>query len=87
MSSGEACNCVQRRVSLAARRWRVLQRRCNHSAFNGYRYTPSRHSSILCLFCGASWRTSAKYVDRLSNLSTEEESAFCRGEGTDHGPA
>jgi hypothetical protein len=45
--------------------WRVRQYKCNHSAFNGYRYTPSDYSSIHCLECGRAWRTKAKYVDEI----------------------
>lgn len=42
--------------------WIVLQRRQNHSAFNGYHYTPSAWSSIFCTRCRANWRTKARYV-------------------------
>ncbi|GAA3085622.1 hypothetical protein GCM10020000_88090 [Streptomyces olivoverticillatus] len=47
--------------------WVVLQRRCNHSAFNGYRRTPSAYSRVLCTApgCAAAWRTKAAYVDDL----------------------
>ena len=49
--------------------WVVLQRRCNHSAFNGYRWTPSDYSDVQCVAeqggCGARWRTKAAYVDQL----------------------
>lgn len=47
--------------------WRVMQYKCNHSAFNGYRYTPSDYSSINCTKCGACWRTKAAYVGGLKH--------------------
>lgn len=37
----------------------VMQRLCNHSAFNGYRWTPSKYSEVHCLDCGRMWRTKA----------------------------
>lgn len=43
----------------------VLDFRCNHSAFNGYRWTPSDYSAIGCEACGSRWRTKAAYVDEL----------------------
>ncbi len=49
-------------------RWVVLLRRCNYSAFNGYRYTPRAYSTVMCPECDHSWRTRAAYVDRLPDL-------------------
>lgn len=65
MSGGNACQCAEREKPLRERAWVVLQRWCNHSAFNGYRYTPSEWSALMCRECHASWRTKAKYVDEL----------------------
>jgi hypothetical protein len=48
-------------------KWKVMQRYCNHSAFNGYRETPSAYSSVTCTGCGRVWRTKAKYVDQLGD--------------------
>lgn len=47
--------------------WVVLQRKCNFSAFNGYRRTRSAYSSVECQApgCGRVWRTKAAYVDGL----------------------
>jgi len=47
--------------------WAVIQRKCNYSAFNGYRYTPSDYSAVKCFApgCGSVWRTKAAYVDEL----------------------
>lgn len=49
MSGGVACCCSERKEPLGdpldstqnrpARLWRVMQRQCNHSAFNGRHYT------------------------------------------------
>lgn len=47
--------------------WRVRQRGCNHSAFNGRRYTPSDYSEVTCLRCNGSWRTKASYVVELQD--------------------
>lgn len=44
-------------------RWRVVHRRCNYSAFNGYRRTSSRYSLLVCLTCERRWRTAAGYVE------------------------
>lgn len=45
--------------------WVVVHRKCNFSAFSGYRYTPSDYSLVLCGTCGRRWRTKAAYVDTL----------------------
>lgn len=47
--------------------WAVLSRRCNYSAFNGYRRTPSAYSDVICPVtgCESIWRTKADYVDTL----------------------
>lgn len=45
--------------------WYVTQRRCNHSAFNGYHRTRSDYSETKCGECGRRWRTKAAYVDDL----------------------
>jgi hypothetical protein len=45
--------------------WEVVVRNANHSAFNGYRRTPSAYSLVRCPACGRSWRTKARYVDTL----------------------
>ncbi len=78
MSGGTACHCAEREEPLRqvgnrpARMWRILQYRCNHSAFNGYRDTPSEWSSLFCLRCHAVWRTKAAYADALP-LATPED--------------
>lgn len=80
MSGGAACQCSEKSEPLTqpagsnrpARLWRVLQRRCNHSAFNGYHRTPSEYSTIQCLRCGAAWRTKADYVWRLPDRAEDE---------------
>ena len=62
MSAGWACRCPK-----PDRQWEVTQRRCNHSTFNGSRWTPSRYSEVRCRGCRSIWRTTAAYVDRLPN--------------------
>jgi hypothetical protein len=52
--------------------WRVVQLRCNHSLFNGGRYTPSAYSEVRCIICGARWRTKAAYVDSLKLVTSAQ---------------
>lgn len=80
MSGGRSCKCSERDEPLTAaaganrpaRLWRVIQRRCNHSAFNGYHHTSSDYSSISCLRCGSHWRTKSGYVADLLDLADDE---------------
>lgn len=65
MSGGPICKCPEAQKPVKERRWRVLQYKCNHSKFNGRRYTPSDYSEVQCQGCTAIWRTAAKYVDDL----------------------
>lgn len=65
MSGGTACRCDNPR-------WKVLQRRHNNSAFNGYHYTPSQYSSIFCMSCNAHWRSKGDYIDRLPDASNQD---------------
>lgn len=53
-------------------RWRVRQRRSHNSAFAGYRETPSSYSGLVCLRCGATWRTKAAYVDQVADVAKGE---------------
>ena len=48
--------------------WVVVNYRCNYSAFNGYKRTPSAYSEVKCETCGHRWRTKADYVHRLRRL-------------------
>lgn len=56
-------------------RWAVIVRNGNYSAFNGYRFTPSDYSSVVCLprrdGCGAVWRTNARYVATLDDVPSD----------------
>jgi hypothetical protein len=58
--------------------WRITQYKCNHSAFNGYHYTPSDYSAIICLKCRQRWRTTAAYVGGLSGV-TDKDLGITRG--------
>lgn len=69
MSQGTSCKCGEHKKPPAQRRWVVLQRYCNYSAFSGYRYTPSDYSCLQCHVCGTVWRTKAAYVSTLPNGS------------------
>lgn len=61
MSQGTFCRDPKRHRG----RWYVVQFRCNHSAFNGGRRTPSAYSEVVCPECPTVWRTKAKYVDDI----------------------
>jgi hypothetical protein len=69
MSGGNACRDPAHRPL-----WRVTQRHCNHSAFNGYHYTPSAWSSVVCTApgCTGCWRTKAAYVYELPDYIAEK---------------
>ena len=60
MSSGTACRDRDHRPH-----WVVTARRCNYSAFNGYRCTYSDYSEVRCPIDQLRWRTRAAYVDTL----------------------
>ncbi len=74
MSMGKACACKDRDQN-RERRWRVTQRQCNHSKFNGGHHTPSAWSEVVCLVCLARWRTKAGYVYDLKDDEGEYRSA------------
>lgn len=71
MSAGMACQIHDREW------WYVIARRVNHSAFSGYRATPSAYSEVVCghpspvhrktgaAYEGSRWRTKAAYVNTL----------------------
>lgn len=67
MSQGLCCSCPESKKPLADRRWIVIQRNANASAFNGYRLTYSDYSAVQCHACGHVWRTKAAYVTDLKN--------------------
>jgi hypothetical protein len=52
--------------------WRVVDRNCNYSAFNGYHRTWSDYSRVLCMKCWHTWRTKARYVAGLPDQSEAE---------------
>lgn len=73
MSAHVPCRCPDR-AKARATTWRVTQRNCNHSAFNGYRMTPSEWSCVVCTApdCPGIWRTKARYVDELPDAKRGE---------------
>lgn len=73
MSGGDACQCPERKKPVKERNWVVRQYMCNHSAFNGYHYTPSDWSSINCRECRHVWRTKAAYVFQLEHVPYGED--------------
>lgn len=70
-AGGNGCKCHGPHC-LRMAKWVVVQRLCNFSAFNGYKYQASDYSGVRCLRCGQFWRTKAKYVYRLRNATGEE---------------
>lgn len=73
MSQGISCKChSHKQPSWRETYWRVVQLLCNFSAFNGYHETASDYSGLRCLYCGAFWRTKAKYVHTLKQATREE---------------
>jgi hypothetical protein len=54
------------------RRWVVVQRCRNYSAFSGYHFTPSDWSHVHCKVCGANGRTKAKYVEFLRDAKDRD---------------
>ena len=55
--------------------WYVVERNCNYSAFNGYKWTWSPYSQVRCATCGRSWRTKAAYVRALPDTPPDKECA------------
>jgi hypothetical protein len=84
MSGGVPCRCNERREPIAVpaganrpgRLWRVVDYKCNYSAFNGYHRTGSDYSSVRCIRCGAIWRTTAGYVEALAPIKDAERVMF-----------
>jgi hypothetical protein len=71
MSAHIKCTCGRKRgdhTDLVA-----TARRCNYSAFNGYHFTPSRYSTVICIRfgCHGTWRSKEKYVDSLPDATKD----------------
>lgn len=73
MSSGRSCSCKTTPKSERMKHWAVLQRNCNHSAFNGYKWTFSQYSSITCYKCKHVWRTKSDYVHTLPDYDRSKD--------------
>lgn len=65
MSMSFHCHCAERKKPIQERAWEVTHRQHNHSAFNGYHWTASAYSEVVCLNCNAFGRTKARYVSLL----------------------
>lgn len=57
----------------------VIARHGNSSAFNGYHWTPSDYSHVLCLDTKLHWRTKAQYVETLPDINPEQERKWLHG--------
>ena len=80
MSQSFSCKCTERQKPVKQRNWRVLARRQNKSAFNGYKATPSAYSHIVCLTCGCQGRTKADYVYELHDATQAERDILRQGQ-------
>lgn len=70
MSGGTVCHCKDKD---RMKNWVVVHYKCNHSAFNGYKRTPSDYSLLRCRVCCSVWRTKADYVQTvLGNTGPED---------------
>lgn len=74
MSQGQFCSCG-RVLRTDKEDLVVMALKCNHSAFNGYHYTPSDWSHVRCLRpgCYGSWRTKSNYVYELPDCTGDME--------------
>lgn len=73
MSQGVSCKCDPKLTTAGkVTFWRVVQRNCNHSRFNGSRKTWSDYSEIHCLKCRRFWRSKAEYVSALRDVTKDE---------------
>lgn len=70
MSTGQFCSCG-RDPRTDKEDLVVTALKCNHSAFNGYHYTPSAWSAVRCIRpgCHGQWRTKSSYVYQLPNCT------------------
>ncbi len=59
------CHCKERKKPVGERKWRIMTYKSRCSAFDGYRTLASDYSHVVCLTCGASGRTKAKFVNSL----------------------
>lgn len=75
MSGGLVCRCPERQKPITERAWEVTVYKGNYSAFNGYRFTFSEYSEVVCNICLRRWRTKARYVYDLSVRQQEESHA------------
>ena len=74
MSTSFGCKCPERKKPVEQRRWAVVQRNCNHSAFNGYQKAWSEYSSVICLECGNLGRTRSEFVRHLKDAVHSKDS-------------
>lgn len=61
MSKGISCSCPGKQED-RLKNWRIIQYKCNHSAFSGGHYTPSDYSCFRCIACDRVWRSKSDYV-------------------------
>jgi hypothetical protein len=71
MSVSFGCKCKERKKPIKDRDWSIRQYMSHHSAFSGYKYTPSAYSELVCNNCSVTGRTKANYVGELFELKGE----------------
>lgn len=72
MSAHIACRCKGKD---RRKNWAVIARHGNSSAFNGYHWTHSDYSHVICLTpgCCGSFRTKSAYVESLPDAKISNE--------------
>ena len=69
------CNCPEDKQPIEIRKWHVTaykQRFVGHmSGVFGSKWIPSEESTVVCLGCGARWRTKEDYVEQLKARDNE----------------
>ncbi|BAV81123.1 hypothetical protein [Vibrio phage CKB-S2] len=72
MGRGFSCKCEERQKPAEQRQWVITQYKWNSGAFTAGDGEYSDYSRVVCLSCGASGRTKAKYVDKLNLMDWRE---------------
>lgn len=68
MSKGVTCKC-KGTLEERMQNWVIIQYKCNHSAFSGYKHTSSDYSCFRCRKCQHVWRSKSDYVYTVKVLN------------------
>jgi hypothetical protein len=74
MSARIKCKCLKNGAVECRPILRAIKEKfkCNYNAFNGYHYTPSNYSTVVCMRCGGIWRSKAEFVNFLLRIPYED---------------